>query len=581
MAMMSKFWIGSLLFVIGCGATPGIGGESETTEAAEAVTSAPSSPSQARGLALDIEDGVGVPLSVRAGQTFWVNQIDLRASINATVDEGVNGLRTTGAAAALPWAGVDFEEQEPVAAPNPDGTFTMRKFYRGALWMEAPSLFTIEQLDASGAVTAIPVVVSSGLANHRLPNDDFFVRRLRAIQWTYNCASPSDCSHASVFSEEALVEIRDSMRPDKTFTFKPSTTQLRVRWTMDPLHPYIVPVTQVAAPAYDYGFQIDVAGLTPPAADGTYSAGQDITYQLTLSDGTGHRLHDPGVLPSYNDATFGPNPAGIYYYRGFIDPTTTYYRRKHRERNFIAEITGPLQNVQPIRTEATLDQFFEPTLIVGEPSRDGVYGEGVIFPQGLLFQGAFDPAHTTWGFPASDTFTFHLPPDAGAGTYNITVKARRAFMGEDIPVTKTIAIQVGTTHPTQATLTTGPCNSCHSGGSSLAVINHANADRATCTTCHAPLAIEPEGPIYVRTHFLHSRSGRFDAPLIKCANCHLDKPSIQRTSKSACLSCHQSYNQQHVQAYGPITSMYIGGAAPDAFTQCTSACHQTHPGSAL
>ena len=42
--------------------------------------------------------------------------------------------------------------------------------------------------------------------------------------------------------------------------------------------------------------------------------------------------------PTFNEATFGPNPAGIYYYRGFIDPTTTYYRRKHRERNFIASI---------------------------------------------------------------------------------------------------------------------------------------------------------------------------------------------------------------------------------------------------
>jgi hypothetical protein len=573
-----KLWIASFLVTVSCSITPTTLDESET---AEAVSSPQSSPSQPRGLALDIEDGAGVPLSVRAGQTFWVNQIDLRASIDATVDEGVDGLRTTGAAAALPWFGNHFEEQEPVAAPNADGTFTMRKFYRGAAWMEAPSFFTIEQLDSGGRITAVPIVVSSGLSEQGLANDDFFVRRLRAIQWIYNCASPSDCSHATVFSEEALVEIRDSLRSERTFTFQPSTTQLRVRWTMDPRHPYIVPITQVAEPEYDYGFQIALAALTPPAADGTYAAGQAITYQLSLLDGTGHRLHDPGVLPSYNDATFGPNPAGIYYYRGFVDPTTTYYRRKHRERNFIAEITGPLQNVQPIRTEATLDQFFEPTLVAGLPARDGVYGEGVIFPQSLLFQGAFDPTHATWAIPASDTFTFHLPPDAVAGTYNVTVKARRAFMGEDIPATTTIAIQVGTTQPTHATLTTGPCNTCHTGGSSLAVINHANDDRATCTTCHAPLVIEPEGPIYVRTHFLHSRSGRFDAPLFKCANCHLDQASIQRTSKSACLSCHKSYNEWHVQNYGPITSMYIGGGVPDSFTQCTSTCHRSHPGSGL
>ena len=41
------------------------------------------------GLALDIEDGVPIPLRVRANQTFYVNQIDMRAHVEATVDEGV------------------------------------------------------------------------------------------------------------------------------------------------------------------------------------------------------------------------------------------------------------------------------------------------------------------------------------------------------------------------------------------------------------------------------------------------------------------------------------------------------------
>jgi hypothetical protein len=539
-----------------------------------------SSVSKARGLAIDIEDGVGVALSVRAGQTFWVNQIDLRANIGAGVDEGVDGLRTQGAAASLNWAGVKFIEQEPVAAPNPDGTFVRRRFYRDAVWMHSPSSFTITQLDANGKATAPAVTVGSGLDTQRQASDDFFVRRMRAIQWTYDCRGPADCTGAHAFSEEALVELRDSMHSDRTFAFQPSTTQLRVVWSADSGHPYTIAVNQVASPPYDYGFQIDVAALTPPAADGTYAPGQDVTFELTLEDGSGNALHPKGLLPSYNEATFGANPAGIYYYRGFIDPTATYYRRKHRERNFIAEMTGPLQDVQPIRSIIPIGEFFAPSLQVGIPSRDGVFGEGIIFPQGLLFQGAFDPNHTTWNFPASDVFTFHLPPDAQPGTYNVTVKSRRAYMGEDLPVTKTIAVQVGTTQPTQATLNTGPCNSCHSGGSSLAVINHANADRATCTTCHAPLEIEPEGPVYVRTHFIHSRSGRYDAPLVQCAKCHLDQQSIQRTSKSACLSCHKSYPDSHVAQFGPITSMYIGGG-PESFQQCTDACHRQHPGSGL
>src|SRR5215471_10800929 len=59
--------------------------------ALQATRAALSPPSEPRGLAIDIEDGAGVPLTVRAGQTFWVNQIDLRAAITATVDEGVSG----------------------------------------------------------------------------------------------------------------------------------------------------------------------------------------------------------------------------------------------------------------------------------------------------------------------------------------------------------------------------------------------------------------------------------------------------------------------------------------------------------
>jgi hypothetical protein len=547
--------------------------------APQATSAALSPPSQARGLAIDIEDGVGVPLTVRAGQTFWVNQVDLRAAITATVDEGVSGLSTQGAAASLNWTGVQQEEQEFVDLPNPDGTWTLRRFFRDAQWMDVRSSFEIAQLDAAGNLTAAPITVGTGRANHLSDKDDFFIRRLRAIQWVNNCASPVDCSAANSFLEEALVEIRDQQHPERTFTFAAATTQLRVTWSLDAQHPYLVPVTQDPFPPFDYGFDIQLASLTPPNPDGTYSAGQSITYELTLTDGSSNRLHPPGLLPSYFDATFGPNPAGISYYRGFIDPAAAYYRRKHRERDFVASITGPLQNVQPIRSIVGVDQLFAPALEMGSISRDGVFGEAVIFPQGL-FAGAFDPAHTEWFAPSSDIFTFHLPLDAPAGTYDITVKSRRAYEGEDLPVTKTIEIQVGTTQVTQATLNTGGCDDCHSGQTSLGVVNHANADRATCTTCHAPQQIEIEGPVYVLAHFIHSRSGRFDSPLTKCSTCHLTQASIQRTSKSACLSCHTSYPQSHVEQFGPITSMYVGGGS-ESFIQCTDACHTNHPGSGL
>lgn len=562
----------ALLFLTACSHSSDEDLGTESEQALAAVSAVP------RGLAIEIENGAGVPLAVRAGQTFYINQIDLRVAITATRDEGVEGLRTRGAASNLAWAGVYLADEEPLLLQNSDLTYTRRRFYLGAAWMNTPSTFVLQQLDATGQEVATPISVGAGRADQRAPSDDFFIRRMRAIQWAYDCPALDDCTGADNFAEEALVELRNAMHPEQTFAFAPTTTKLRVRWSLDPSRPYDIPVQQVTAAPYDYGFQIDVAAVTPPQSNGTYSPGQPITFQLTLKDDSGNRLHPPGSLPTYNEATFGPNPAGIYYYRGFTDPSATYYRRKHRERNFLASIIGPLHKVQPIRSVVGLEQFFAPSLAIGSPSRDGVYAEGVLFPQGL-FAGGVDPTHAAWNLPQTDTFTFRLPPDAEPGTYTVTVKARRAYLGEDIPRTKNFDIQVGTTQATTATFDTGPCNTCHTGPSSLAVVNHANADRATCATCHAPLAFELEGPISVRTHFIHSR-GRFDAPLSQCSKCHLTAQSIQRTSKAACLSCHRSYPDSHVQTFGAITSAYIGGGV-ESFDQCTDACHQAHPGSGL
>ena len=181
----------------------------------------------------------------------------------------------------------------------------------------------------------------------------------------------------------------------------------------------------------------------------------------------------------------------------------------------------------------------------------------------------------------SDEFTYNIPADAPPGTYDVTMKGRRVFLGQDIPFTRSIKIQVGTREVTHATLNTGKCDSCHQGtGKALSDVLHANPDRTTCTACHAPLAFEYDGPIYVRLHYIHSRSGRYAPNLTDCATCHEDKEGIQRTSKSACLSCHKSYNDWHVNTYGPIIDTYVGGAT-ESFEQCTSSCHTTHPGSQL
>ena len=529
------------------------------------------------GVALQVEDGVAVPLRVRAGQTFYVSQIDLRASMAATQDEGVSGLRHTGDFSGLGWGGVRLAEQEFELLPGPEG-FKRRRFYRDAAWMDVPSFFTVEPVDANGQLTGAPIVLSAGSNDKRRDSDDFFVRRFRALQWTYDCASLSNCNGANNFLEEALVELRNSRTPgkSKTVTLRPHTRQLRLRWSLRPAAPYIIPVEQVSNAAYGYGFSIDVAAVTPPQAHGTYAPGTDISFQLTLKDGAGKRLHPQGSLPTYNEAVFGVNEPGIQYYQAFFDPSATYYRRKHRERMLMTQIIGPAQSIQPIRSIIDLDAFLaeEDVQTLGTFERDGVFSQFQTFPPANdLFGG-------NWNAPVSDTWTYNIPDNAVPGTYLVTVKGRRVYLGEDIPFSRTIEVQVGTSQRTQANLTTGPCTSCHTKGGELSEVLHANDNRAACNGCHAPLGFELEGPIFVRVHFIHSRSDRYDASLSQCSKCHLNNQGIQRTSKAACMSCHKSYSQEHVEAFGPIQSMYVGGGR-ESFQQCTGTCHTTHPQSGL
>lgn len=558
--------------------------QTETGAAADALSlgafppDGPTTVNTPIGLALEIDQGAGVPLKLRRGQRFYINQIDMRASIDTSEDEGVDGLAEEGDFASLDWDDVEFEEESFVGQPNADGTWTRRRFYRGADWMEKPSFFLIEQIDSHGHITTLPLLAGTGLENLSTPLDSFFVRRLRAIQWTHDCVAPGNCEGASAFSEEALVELRYANGPLPNFVLQPNTTALRIHWTLKPTKPYIIPVQQIANPEWDYGFKMDLVALTPPGPNGAYAPGQSVTFQFTLKDGSGKRLHAPGVMPSYNDFLAGNVDSGIQYWRGFNEPYATYYRRKHREKQLNLAIMGPVQNMKPIYSVVDIVQQMDFTtgiVSVANQTDDGIFGASTGIPS---FAVLFVPE--LWDVPSTDTWTFDIPPDSAPGTYYVVLKGRRTYMGEDIPKSKVLEIQVGSPTPTQPHLSTGKCNSCHVKGGTFDRVLHGLDNRAACTTCHAPLSFELEGPVYVRAHFIHSRSNRYDAPLQKCKNCHLDKPSIQRTSKSACLSCHTSYPQSHVDAYGPITDIYVGGGT-ESFQQCSTGCHTNHPGSGL
>lgn len=533
------------------------------------------------GVALDVEDGVALPLKIRSGQRFYIQQIDLRAHVDRAVDDGVAALAALGDFADLDWAGTRFVDESFVSAPNPDGTFTRRRLYRQARWMDETSRFVIEQLDAAGHHRGEPLIVDTGRSHLRTDTDSFFVRRLRAIQWANDCASRSDCSHARSFMAEALVELRHANGPNPHVALDPATTQLRVTWSANHHHTYTIPVEQVASPTWDYGFVIDLAVTTPPGPGGVYAPGQRLAVEFTLRDGAGTPLHPPGALPTFLDYLTGHDPPGIDYWN-VNEKVMTYYRRKHMEKQMLIAIDGPVQSAEPIRD--TLDFVGgilgsdDGAVTTARPETEGFFAEVAAVPAWTTLIGV-QPADS----PVGNTAQLTLPDSAAPGTYRITMKARRSYLGQELAASRTVEIQVGTPRRTVAHLDTGPCSNCHRGGGDLTRVNHAIAAdrRDTCTTCHVPLPFEPEGPLYVRTHFVHSRSERLGAPLFDCSNCHLDRAGIQRTSKSACLSCHKRYPPDHVARFGPVVDMYIGGTLDDSFRQCTSVCHTDHPGSRL
>ncbi|MET0404722.1 MAG: cytochrome C, partial [Cystobacter sp.] len=439
------------------------------------------------------------PLRVKAGQTFFINQIDLREVKASANKPGTQGL-TEGwkGFAGLDWAGVAQVDAESVLLANGEGTFTRRHFFRGARWMEQASTFTVQPMDERERPTGAPMRLNIGRGDRHLDTDDFFVRRLRAVRTLGDCAGPRDCASAKKVSDEVLVELRNARTGALPFTLPANARALRITWTMLPPGAFFtLPLQQEERPAYAYGASVDIKVLTPPRFNGTYASGTKITFQLTVRDGTGKRLHPEGRLPTYNEFASGQVDSGLQYYRAFAEPTTTYYLRKHRERMMMTQIIGPLQKVQPIRSILSMEDFLlNDVQTPGTLERDGVFSQVQTIPSGpKLFGGAFDPAHAGWDAPVSDTWTYTLPRNAAPGTYLVTVKGRRVYMGEDIPFSHNISIQVDTPRPSEAQLTTGPCTSCHTEGGELSKVLHANDNRAACNGCHAPLGFELEGPI--------------------------------------------------------------------------------------
>jgi hypothetical protein len=476
------------------------------------------------GLSLLFQNSSMAPLTLVGNAPRYLQEIDLVATVPTQGDQGIQPLIDDSELSSLDWTGVEMIEED--WRPAGDGTFIRQRFYRNARWMERPSLFLVTPMDGAGRAVGLPLRADAGKDDRLSSSDDGFVRRFTARQSAFGCPAQGDCTGAH-FVAEGFVQLRGALHAaERARTIPAQATRLTLRWSAQPAAHRTVPVTQ-AAPAdfpYGYGFQPALDVINPPANGSHYLRGETVRFRVTFRDGAGRRLHAPGELPTYGQFLRGEVPSGLRYYNGFALFPTLYYALKHREGLMAVSLLGPLDRLKTPRTTVALDEFGGGQAEFATPAVDGFTSLFADIPPNLIVFGG-DPADDDT--PVSDVVSITIPGDALAGTYVAALKARREWGGEALNRAVTREIQVGSAAPTPFVAKTGPCNTCHTGPTSLANRLHGLADRRACFACHSALAFEPDAAIDIRVHTVHDRSRRFAsiASIRNCALCHLTPPT--------------------------------------------------------
>lgn len=476
------------------------------------------------GLSLLFQNGAMAPVTLVGDAPRYLQEIDVVATVPTPSDQGIQPLLDSSELASLDWTGVEMVEEDWRPAGN--GTFIRQRFYRKARWMEQPSVFLVTPTDDAGRPVGPPLRAYAGKNNQLSNADDGFVRRFTARQSAFGCPAQGDCTGAT-FVVEGFVQLRSALQAEQNArTIPAQATRLALQWSEQPDVRRIVPVTH-AAPSdfpYGYGFQPDLEAINPPANGSHYVPGETVRFQVTFRDGAGRRLHSSGSLPTYGQFLRGEVPSGLRYYNGFALFPTLYYALKHREGLMAVALLGPLDKLKTPQTTVALQEFGGGQATFATPATDGFTSLFAnIPPNPIVFGG--DPADDDT--PVSDVVSLTIPADALVGTYVATLKARREWGGEALNHAVTREIQVGTATSTPFVAKTGPCNTCHTGPSSLPNLLHGLADRRACFSCHSALAFEPDAAIDIRVHTVHDRSERFAsmAEITNCSLCHLTPPT--------------------------------------------------------
>jgi hypothetical protein len=470
------------------------------------------------------EDGGVRVVTLYGNAPRFVEELDLSATVVTEVDRGVAPLAESGDFAGLDWSGVQQVDED--WRPEFTGGFTRSRFYRGAAWMERPSVFRLQPKDARGRPVGPPLIHQAGAdgPSRRGARGDGFIRRFVARQVTAGCRAIGDCTNATRFLAQGLVQLREPLDgPRRARSIPAAATQLELSWTEDLAHPRIVAVQRasLSSTPYRYGFSVDVELAAPPANGLFYQPGETIQVRTTFRDGAGQRLHPAGSLPTYGEFLNRAVPSGLRYYDGLRQLLTAYYALKHREGLTILTFGGPSHRLRTSRHQVGFnDLFFTPQTVTARRAEDGFTG---LFQLNPPIQNQAIPE--LWFAPVSDTIPFVIPADAEPGTYVVAAKGRRDWGGQALVASGVAEVQVGQVARTAFTPTTGRCATCHVGPTALGSVLHGLGDRRTCYSCHPSMAFEPDHAIDYRIHLVHSRSERVPADVYDCATCHLTPPT--------------------------------------------------------
>jgi hypothetical protein len=486
------------------------------------------------GLSLWFDNGAvrlnnGTPKTVvlYGDDARYAQEVDITASVDTSTDMGIAPVTQSGDMSRLDWQGVQQvdEDYRPELGSNPP-TFTRSRFYRKANWMTKPSVLTITPVDANNQAIGDAIVAQAGSDDKWKDSDDGFIRRFDARQITRGCRAIGDCSGASSFTAQALMQFRDAMHADlRAVRIPANAKRLELFWSADPTNKRYVDVQHATSSQtpYRYGLTISVDQISTPANNAFYVPGETIDFRITYRDGDGNRLHPLGQLPSYADFATDQIASGIRYYDGFRNLLTLYYALKHREGNTIWAFSGPTDKVKYSNHVVTDFAFLTmsgsgiPTATVAENGFSGLFD---LLP---TVAGTLDPQLSTQ--PNSDIIHVKVPDDALPGSYTFAFKGRRDWGGEALIQTGTAEVQVGQTTKSVFEPKTGHCNDCHNGPSGFDQVLHRNADRRTCFGCHEPLASEPDHALDYRIHVIHTRSNRVPADPNNCSMCHHTTPT--------------------------------------------------------